>query len=73
MANTVRELIAELQKLDQDAPLRSHVRWAVDSAYSDEGGEIGVTLDEGSVVLSGWMSDCSTELQFERDEDESGS
>lgn len=53
----VSDLILELQRLDPEAPVRTGVQCANDTAYSDPG-EVRVgTTEDGTVSLVGWASD----------------
>jgi hypothetical protein len=63
---TVAELIQELQKQDPARKVRVSVGWAKDTAVSDDGEPVDVAAyDNGTVVLQGWLSNCSSELEFE--------
>lgn len=66
----VKDLVALLQKQDQEATIMSAVGWSGDTAYSDEDGELEVKVLEGRVVVEGWLSNCGTELEISEDEEE---
>lgn len=61
----LRDLMQELQKHDPELEVDVWVSWASDTACSDEGEDVEVSVKEGRLVLRGWMSDCATELEFE--------
>jgi len=60
---TVGQLVAELLKENQAAPVRLKVCWAGDTATADVG-EIDVEAVEGHVHVKGWMSNCDTSLEI---------
>jgi hypothetical protein len=66
----VKDLVALLQKQNQDAKVVSAVGWSGDTAYSDEDGDLEVKTLEGRVVVEGWLSNCGTELEIASDEEE---
>ncbi len=67
----VRDVVALLQKQDQEATVVLAVGWSGDTAYSDEDdAPIVHTNKEGHVILEGWLSNCGTELEIVDEEDE---
>lgn len=61
----VRDLIAALSALPQDALVASEVAWAGDVAISDPGDYLLTRVtDAGVVVVRGWMTGCATELEI---------
>lgn len=60
---TVKDLIAKLQAQDSNAKVNVAVGWAKDTAVSDDGDTLLVrVVEDGAVVISGWMSDCGASL-----------
>ncbi len=66
---TVGDLVAELLKQDQGAPVGVVVRWAGDAAYADLGETKVHARDSGDredtkVLVEGWLSNCDTTLDI---------
>lgn len=61
---TVKDLIAELQKLNPEYAVIPIVGWAKDTAVADVDGGVQISSDdnEKTVAIRGWMSDCGASL-----------
>lgn len=60
----VKELIAKLSEMDPEKEVELSVGWAGDTATADEGDDPTVQEKDGLVQISGWMSNCGTELHW---------
>jgi hypothetical protein len=61
---TVKDLIELLETMPPEKRVELTIQWSGDIATTDEDDVLTVSFDEDCVRISGWMSNCGTELHF---------